>query len=374
MVMRLLKQPGEWAISLWNKYSSDIFFRTTCHIIFLQVILTAIILTGLWFVLSYLVSETSQILIDSFGQMLQGQRVSAGNMGENLERVRLDQFWTVMVITSAVILSFGFIMVYVSLTPTRRSLDRKKRFISNISHELRTPLAVMRTNTDLLLRDSNISTETRDLLKQNITEFERVSEIMNNLLSLSNVMQDQQLAFEKVDLSVVAQRAIDGLAHTVDHKDISLVLQTHTHQAVLGNASALEQVVFNLIKNAIAHIRARGTVTVTIETAFDGKHVNVSVSDTGSGISRDDLFHIFDPFFRSRSSIKSHNGQGLGLAIVNEIVQMHRGKIRVNSARGRGTTVTVSIRRCKEEYGTDASEEANDGEEISMDFSRRILL
>jgi two-component system phosphate regulon sensor histidine kinase PhoR len=357
-------------ISLWNKYSTDIFFRTTCHIIVLQIALTVIIVSGLWFVMQYLVSDTSKTLINTFEQMLKGKTVTADDLSEGLEAVRLDQFWPVTVITTAVIISFGFIMIYVSLTPTRRSLERKKRFVGNIAHELRTPLAILRTNTDVALLDAELPPKVRAMLKRNIVEFDRVSEIMNNLLSLSNFMRDERMQFAEVDLSKVAEKALNTLEKTLDHKDITLTLKTHTTLPVIGNASALEQVVFNLVKNAITYTQKHSVILVEIEPALDGKYINLSVSDTGKGIARDDLFRIFEPFYRARTSPKN-GGQGLGLAIVNEIIQVHRGKINIQSAQGRGTKVTVSIQRSPQE--APAKETPDAVEEISMDFSHRIL-
>lgn len=366
------KQFEESATSLWDKYHTDLFFRTTCHIILLQIILTIIIIFGLWFVTDYLVRDTSHTLISTFTEMLQGQSVTAENVADRLEVVRLENFWPIMVVAIAIIISFGFIMVYVALTPTRRSFDRKKRFISNISHELRTPLAVMRTNTDVALLDKDLPVKIRDMLERNLVEFDRVSNIMNNLLGLSNVMRDGQVQFEDVDLNDIARHAIDTLAETVDNKDITMALKSYTHKKVIGNASALEQVVFNLIKNAITHTKSGGTITVTVADSSEGKYINLSVADTGSGIKHKDLFHIFEPFYRTRSAPKN-GGQGLGLTIVNEIVQLHKGKIRVQSTEGRGTTVIVSVRRSVDGEVSADAEQGDDREEVSMDFSHRIV-
>ncbi len=356
--------------NLWNKYHTDIFFRATWHIIILQIILTVVVVTGLWFVMEYIARDTSQTLITSFAQMIQGQSVSAENVTEKINSIRFDQFWSVMVLTTAVMLSFGFIIVYISLTPTRRSLERQKRFISNIAHELRTPLAIVRTNTDVTLLNQNLAPEFKEMLERNVGELDRISEIINNLLSLSNFTQDGRMQFEEVDLSDVVEQAIDMLSQTVEYKDVTLSLKTHTNQTVLGNARSLEQVAFNLIKNAITHSK-KGTVTVEVESASDGKYINLLVSDTGSGIAREDLFHIFEPFYRARTASKN-SGRGLGLAIVNEIVQMHRGKIKVQSAVGHGTTVIVSIKKSKPET-IDEQLYQDDKEEISLDFSHRIL-
>jgi len=371
MPKKLFEQLEKSVINSLDRYRTDLFFRTTIHIIVLQIVLTLVIVTGLWFVTDYLVATTSETLMATFEQMLQGQEVTSNSMSELLEEVQLGQFWPVVLMVITVILSFGFIMVYIALTPTRRSLERKKRFISNISHELRTPLAILRTNTDVALLDSNLPPKVQEMLKRNLVEFGRISDIMSNLLTLSKLMQDKHVQFENVDLAVIAQQAIDMI--TANNEDIALTTKVLTKHQVIGNARALEQVVFNLIKNAVAHIQKNGVITVEIEAASDGQYVNLSVSDTGSGIERNELFHIFEPFFRSHSSPKN-GGRGLGLAIVNEIIQLHRGKIRVQSAVGRGTTVTISIQRSiKQEEGQEMPTQENLPGEVVMDFSHRNL-
>src|SRR3989338_875071 len=367
MEIKSSKQFEGSATSLWGKYRTDLFFRTTCHIIVLQVVFTVIVVIALWFVMDLLMRDTTEALMSTFTQMLQGQSVTPDNVRASIEDVRTNHFLPTMVISTALMLCFGFIIVYVALTPTRRSMERQKRFISNIAHELRTPLAVIQTNTDVALLNSDVPARLRQTLQNNSQEISRISEIMNNLLSLSNFMRNEQLKFEDVDLSVVVQRVLDTLEETSNHKDITLALKTHTNQAVLGNAVALEQVVFNLVKNAITHTQARGLITIEIEPSADGKYIDLAVSDSGRGIARSDLFHIFEPFYRARTSPKD-GGKGLGLAIVNEIVQMHREKIKIRSTEGQGTKVVVSVLQ-----STQGIASKSDTEELSMDFSHRIL-
>lgn len=371
MAVKSSKQSEASDTSLWHKYRTDLFFQTTLQIVVLQILLTTIMITGFWVMLKYLVRDTNQNFVDEIITLLKGKELTAAEVQQQLNTVQPSELWIALGIMALCILIFGFIMVYVALTPARRSMERKKRFISNIAHELRTPLAIIQTNTDVALMDNQVPEELRIVLEQNNAELERISEIINNLLSLTNFLRDGSLKFEEVDMSEVARRAMDTLSKTFDHKDISLVLKSHTQQTVFGNASALEQVAFNLIKNAIAHIESPGYITLEIDMSSDRKYVNLSVTDSGKGIARDDLFHIFEPFYRSRASTRKR-GRGLGLAIVNEIVQMHQGKIRVQSALGRGTTVVVSLPK-NPQHKAEQSEPIPEFEEIEVDFSNRIL-
>ncbi len=363
------KRSGVWGINLLHKYQTDLFFRTTCHIIILQLVLTAAIIGIAWFAMERLVDEVSQALLSNITSMLQGQGLAPEKVFALLDTIHITEFQTVSVILVAVILGFSFTMAYIALTPTRRSLERQKRFINNIAHELRTPLAIVRTNTDVILLDKNIPQGIESTLKRNIHELDRISEIMNNLISLSTMIRSEHVPFLDVNLATVTQNAIDTLSTIGLHKGVTVVLRTHTDKTVLGNATALEQVAFNLIKNALTHTAKGGVVTVTIEPG-DPRYTNLIVADTGMGISREDFFHIFEPFYRSRKAERG-TGSGLGLTIVNDIVQMHRGKISMRSAVGRGTTVTVAFPQSAQ---ASSSSEAGDApNEISMDFSKSLV-
>jgi signal transduction histidine kinase len=374
MEMKSLKLSGGWGTDLLQKYRTDIFFRTTCHIIAIQIALTAIIVAIFWVAMLYLASDASQETIAGAMEMISGETLGTDELARQIHTTTIEQFFPVAIGVTAIVLCFGFIMAYVALTPTRRSLDRKKRFVSNIAHELRTPLSIIRTNTDLMLLNKSIPEPLHANLEKNVTELERISEIINNLLSLSNLMGTDHIAFDDVDLAVVAQNAVDALSEISFKKSIKLLIRKDTEGKVMGNMAALEQVAFNLIKNAIVHTESGGLITITVERA-ERRYNSLVVADKGIGIPHDELFHIFEPFYRSRLSPKD-SGSGLGLTIVNEIVQMHRGKITISSMRGRGTTVTVSIPQSPRDASAGenvAEKQASGAEEVTMDFSRTLL-
>ncbi len=115
---------------------------------------------------------------------------------------------------------------------------------------------------------------------------------------------------------------------------------------VWGNPSALEQIVTNIVKNAVSYTPkdANGSVTVIVRPSQES--VSLVVSDTGIGIAEEDLFHVFEPFYRadmSRVRRIKKSGSGLGLTIVSELVRVHRGKIQVQSTLGKGTSVSIEL-------------------------------
>jgi signal transduction histidine kinase len=110
-----------------------------------------------------------------------------------------------------------------------------------------------------------------------------------------------------------------------------------------GNPTALTQVISNLLKNAINYTPPGGQITLAVSANPYGE-IELYVRDTGIGIARKDLDHIFEPFFRAeRSRTRAQGGSGLGLTITSELVKLHNGKISIRSTQGRGTTVTVSF-------------------------------
>jgi signal transduction histidine kinase len=143
-------------------------------------------------------------------------------------------------------------------------------------------------------------------------------------------------------------------------------MNTSEYQTVWGNVAALEQILTNVIKNAIHYTPSGGTVSISVDPDYRGNIV-ISVADTGMGIPEKDLMHIFEPFYRGDSSRnrESGAGSGLGLAIVSELVKLHKGRIAVESIVGKGTRVEITL-----PHGH--TEEAKDirGGGISIDFSK----
>jgi len=144
---------------------------------------------------------------------------------------------------------------------------------------------------------------------------------------------------------------------------------------VNGNGTALEQVLTNLVKNAINYSPKNEDkrVDLSVETDYSGRVV-VSVTDQGIGIAQRDLYHIFEPFYRadtSRARGVGTGSSGLGLAIVNEIVRLHHGSISIRSTLGQGTTIRVSLPRSSGTATHDAPSGNGSSHAMSVDFSKK---
>jgi len=373
MEMKSLKQFAGWDINLWRRYQNDLFFRTTCHIIALQVFLAGILAAVFWYSLQYLGQNVASKSLDQIQMMLLGSHTTQAEFSATIEDVANTQFYPAATILIAIALCFAFITTYIALTPTRRSLERKRRFINNVAHELRTPLAVIRTNTEVALLEENIPQHIEGVLKDTVEELGRISGIMDNLLTLSSMMRLTEMKFSDIDLHTVVENALETLEHSLKKRNVTVEIQGDT-EFVIGNTIALEQVVFNLVKNAANHSDPGSTVVVTIAATPWG-HVDVSITDTGSGIAPDDLYYIFEPFYRAQKTPR-HPGSGLGLAIVSDIVRAHRGKISVQSALNVGTTVTVSLPCAVKDVPPEKTQHEIDHPEIkkvSVDYSKSLF-
>jgi two-component system sensor histidine kinase VicK len=360
------------ATSYARRYREDLFFRTEVHVVLLQVAFAAFLLFLLSAAFTFLYRESVTNLIEGLRQSLRmgGAAGSAGVIAENLQYLKMRS----IVIVSTVVLMgtavFGYLIAKLSLAPTREALERQKQFIANVAHELRTPLAIIKTNSEVRLLDDDVPMVSREILTSNLVELDRISTIINNLLSLSSSLRPERIEFGNVDLGKVAATAAEHLADLAGRRRVSVAVRAEGYRTVWGNESALEQVALNVLKNALTYTRGGGSVEVSVAADQRG-HVELVVRDTGVGIPERELAHIFEPFYRGDASrTRNGSGSGLGLSIVNELVKLHGGKITIRSAQSRGTSVHILLPVGKEADarpgGLGEDEEVG---EVSLDFS-----
>jgi signal transduction histidine kinase len=221
-----------------------------------------------------------------------------------------------------------------------RLLQSQRGFVADASHELRGPLTVIRGNLDLLKR--NLSEEDRaESIRVLEAEMARMTRIVNDLLVLAEVesgpLEQSQLVSLK-DIILDAQDRALLLAG-----DRHIVIERQDDLWVKGDAHKLDQLVGNLVGNAIKYTPEGGTITLSLFQ--DGEWARLDVADTGIGISPEHLPHIFDRFYRvDRARSRAGGGTGLGLAIVKGIALQHGGKVTVTSETGKGSTFTVWLK------------------------------
>jgi signal transduction histidine kinase len=228
-----------------------------------------------------------------------------------------------------------------TLEPIEKTLDSQTRFAADASHELRTPLTAMMTENEVALRSKNMTkAEAVELLKSNLEEAAKLKSLAEGLLRLSNggLVDKPQV----VSLKTVSETAISRFEKAAGAKKISLKNEVPDINT-LGDADSLTELVAIFLDNAVKY-SPRGS---QIKLSGGRRHKNVffKVADNGAGISRSELPHIFERFYRTDSarSKNSGGGYGLGLAIAQKIAEAHNGHIEVSSTVGKGTVFSVFL-------------------------------
>ncbi len=222
-------------------------------------------------------------------------------------------------------------------------LDRlKSYFVSSVSHDMKTPLTNIKMFAELLQSHERIpATEKQEYLEIIGGESERLTRLINNVLDFSKIDHGvKEYHFAELDVGRVLTNVVQSFRYPCKMSHCTLISRLTPDVKLLVDADALVEALENLISNALKYSGAEKQITLSM--SVDEKEVGIAVTDEGIGISKDDLPHIFDPFFRTEGG-KAHaaGGAGLGLAIVNDIVNAHRGRILVESKIGHGTTVTL---------------------------------
>jgi PAS domain S-box-containing protein len=233
------------------------------------------------------------------------------------------------------------------LEESRRELrnadQAKDGFLAVVSHELRTPLTAMLGWVRLLttgMLDDATSARALPVIERNT---KLLAQLIDDLLDVSRIVAGKlRLEAGPVDLIAVIESAIEAVQGLADAKSIGLkAVLDPSAGSIVGDPGRLQQVVWNLLSNAIKFTPNRGRIDLRLERA--GTHARLRVRDTGRGISRELLPHIFDRF-RQDDGTRRHGGLGLGLAIVRHIVELHEGRVWAESdGEGRGATLVVEL-------------------------------
>jgi PAS domain S-box-containing protein len=223
-------------------------------------------------------------------------------------------------------------------------IDRAKTvFFSNISHEFRTPLALMMGPIEELLSQGTLPSQESAQLTMVHRNGLRLLKLVNTLLDFSRIEAGRaQAAYEPTDLASLTADLASVFRSAIERAGMQLKVNCPPlPQPVYVDRDMWEKIVLNLLSNAFKYT-PEGEIAVELRPAVD--HVELSVRDTGVGISADELPHLFERFHRIQNvQARTNEGSGIGLAFVNELVKLHSGSIKVESVAGSGSTFTVSI-------------------------------
>lgn len=206
------------------------------------------------------------------------------------------------------------------------------RLASGVAHEIRNPLVAIQWNLNLLAAKHPEDAETYQLIS---SELMRIDATVSQLLSLT---KPQVLEFEPIDLHKLLDSIVRLMNAQACQANVDIQFAGKGAPSVEGDEKLLTQVFVNIILNALEAMKSGGTLTIALY-AEDNKHVTVRFSDTGIGMSEEQLARLGEPFFTTKT-----DGTGLGLMICRQIVEEHEGTMQVSSHEGRGTTVSVKLR------------------------------
>ncbi|MBV9358888.1 MAG: response regulator, partial [Chloroflexi bacterium] len=240
-----------------------------------------------------------------------------------------------------------------ALERVENALSTRDEFLSAASHDLRTPLTVIRAQAQLLARraartaDAADREHRLDALNKITISTRKMARLVDQMLDVAQLQADQPLQLDRrpTDLVRVAREAVAEISDTLPRHQLHFEANV-TSITGLWDAARLERVVSNLLANAVKYSPEGGDILVSVlcdQRGGDGEWAILRVVDHGVGIPADQLPRVFDRFFRGRNVVGRIYGTGIGLAGVRQIVEQHEGTIALDSAEGRGTTVTIQL-------------------------------
>ena len=237
----------------------------------------------------------------------------------------------------------GALGVFIDITRIERLEHVRQEFLSNVSHELRTPLTAILAFVETLEAGAIDDTESAhrflSIIRKNAN---RMNELIGDILELSAIEAGNvQVRAEQLELNAIVNDVISSLATKTESQGVSVMNAVAREATVFADARRLEQMLTNLVENAIKFNRENGRVTIRLEP---GDRDRIVVEDTGEGIPAQHLERLFERFYRvDRARSRDMGGTGLGLAIVKHLARAHGGEVTVTSELGKGSTFTIEL-------------------------------
>ena len=241
--------------------------------------------------------------------------------------------------------SSGTLVLLQDLTELRNLQTMRRDMVGNISHELRTPIASIKAMVETLQNAAIDDKEaSRDFLSRIEGEADRLTQMVAELTQLSRIETGRaELRMESVNLNTLIDDVLVEISPLVEKQQIALLKElANDLPSVQADKDRIRQTIINLVHNAIKFNKPAGRVTVS--TGYDSKSITVNVADTGIGISKEDLPHVFERFYKADKA-RTGGGSGLGLAIAKHTVQAHGGDIHAQSEEGKGSIFSFTLPR-----------------------------
>lgn len=227
--------------------------------------------------------------------------------------------------------------------------EERKRFVSDASHELKTPLASVKALVESLIDSRNKDVHFyKEILRDVDSEIDRMTRLVNDLLELARMDKIKSVRVKKCEISEIILDVIESITPLAKAKEINLSFQGKSNVFAEVDADRFYRMVYNIVENGIKYTYNGGNVIVGLEE--DENNIYLIIADNGIGISEETLPKIFDRFTRGDTArSKKSGGFGLGLAIAKEIIDIHEGKVTVESKVGEGTVFKISLPKKKKD-------------------------
>ena len=222
-----------------------------------------------------------------------------------------------------------------------KNSQMRQEFTANVSHELKTPLTAISGYAELIATGMTTGDDTIRFAGEISKSSNRLLTLINDILRLSELDASTEVPMEEIDLYELAEKCVNMMQINAEKQNVTLML-TGKPTKMQANREMMEELLYNLVSNAIRYNRPYGNVVVSVSREDD--HVNLTVEDTGIGISQSDQERVFERFYRvDKSRSKSTGGTGLGLAIVKHVVQCHGASLNMKSQLGSGTRIEIKF-------------------------------
>lgn len=275
-----------------------------------------------------------------------------GNRISFLEITSQNEILTNLIYTFLVVLLFMLVFIFFiskafanrSIQPVKTAFEKQKQFIADASHELKTPLAVINTNVDVLLSNTEDTVKNQSKWLHYIkSEAERMAKLTNDLLYLTQIDYSEiKTIYTRFNLSEAVEDIILTMEAVIYENNLNLEYKLEPELFTYGNVEQLKQVVVILLDNALKYTNPNGFVNISLKSHYND--IVFSVTNTGPGISEEQLDKIFDRFYRTdKSRDRKLGGYGLGLAIAKSIIAQHKGKIYAKSTVNQKTSFYVEL-------------------------------
>ncbi|MGH9346809.1 MAG: sensor histidine kinase [Vicinamibacterales bacterium] len=238
------------------------------------------------------------------------------------------------------------IAVFCAVTVDRQAIrlsHMQSDFVANVSHQLKTPVSLLSATIQTLRLERVPSNKQPEYLEMALAQTARLTALVERILHFSRSEgAGYGFRLERIDLVPLVEAAVERFRAEAHGRRVPIRFEAGAAALpVEGDPQAIEQVILNLLENALKYGDDHNDVFVRVETA--GGRARISVHDRGTGIHAEDLAHVFEKFYRGRNGDRGRQGFGLGLALVASIVRAHRGHVRVDSEAGRGSTFYIEL-------------------------------